>query len=206
MIVTEDPTSTPAYARRLRTRSGVWWKRLLPVQAPYRWNLRRMRLGRTLDVGCGIGRNLVALSPESVGVDHNPDAIATAEAAGLTAHTSVDFPETDDADPAGYDALLFAHVIEHLTEADGVTLVQAYLRYLRSGGRVVFICPQERGYPTDPTHVRFCAFPELRDLAARTGLSVRTESSFPLPRPFGRLFAHNEFVVEAISPTTGRWA
>ena len=35
-------------------------------------------LGRTLDVGCGIGRNLAALPPGSLGVDHNPTSIEVA--------------------------------------------------------------------------------------------------------------------------------
>ena len=68
-------------------RSGVWWKRLLNVQAPYQWNLRRQHLGRTLDIGCGIGRNLPSLPPGSLGVDHNATSIATARARGLHAMT-----------------------------------------------------------------------------------------------------------------------
>jgi SAM-dependent methyltransferase len=57
----DQPASSTAgveYARRLQRLSGRRWKRLIDVQAPYRWNIHRLRLGRTLDVGCGIGRNL----------------------------------------------------------------------------------------------------------------------------------------------------
>ena len=50
-------TSGEDYARRLQSKQQVGWKKALNVQAPYRWNLRRQRLGRTLDVGCGIGLN-----------------------------------------------------------------------------------------------------------------------------------------------------
>src|SRR5674476_1246283 len=57
----EPPTAGPEYARRLQTLSGARWKRVLDVQMPYRANLRRLHLGRTLDVGCGTGRNLAAL-------------------------------------------------------------------------------------------------------------------------------------------------
>ncbi len=59
------------YAARLNRIQRARWKELLDVQAPYRWNLRRQSLGRTLDVGCGWGRNLASLDPSSVGVDHN---------------------------------------------------------------------------------------------------------------------------------------
>ena len=54
-------TDVPAYADRLQTLEQARWKQLLDVQAPYRWNIRRLGLGRTLDVGCGLGRNLAHL-------------------------------------------------------------------------------------------------------------------------------------------------
>lgn len=193
----EDATAGPDYTRRLLASRASWWKRLLPVQAPFRANLRRMRLGRTLEVGCGIGRCLAALDPDSIGVDHNPTAIAHARRAGLTAYLPAEFAAAEHARPGAFDALLFAHVIEHLSEPAAVDLVGRYLPYLREHGRVVWICPQERGYPTDPTHVRFCGFPQLRELAERTGLAVLGESSFPLPRRFGAWFRYNEFVVVA---------
>ena len=60
--------------RRIASDLEQRWKRILDVQAPYRWNLRRL-LGtrRTLDVGCGIGRNLVNLPVGSVGVSRHED-------------------------------------------------------------------------------------------------------------------------------------
>ena len=70
---TPPARTTPAGCR---AKQQVWWKKALNVQAPYRWNLRRQRLGRTLDVGCGIGRNLETLDPGSVGVDHNEHSVA----------------------------------------------------------------------------------------------------------------------------------
>jgi len=93
--------------------------------------------------------------------------------------------------------LVLAHVIEHLGEQHGSALVWTYLEYLRPGGRVVFICPPEKGFTTDPTHVRFCGFPELRRLAEQLGLQVVRSYSFPLPRIAGRLFPYHEFVVVA---------
>ncbi|MBV9592170.1 MAG: hypothetical protein JO147_00020, partial [Actinobacteria bacterium] len=55
-------TKDAAYTERLIDLQTVWWKRLLPVQAPYRYNMRRLPLGHTLDIGCGIGRILEHLS------------------------------------------------------------------------------------------------------------------------------------------------
>jgi len=73
-------TDSRDYADRLVALEHVWWKRLLNVQAPYQWNLRRRKLGRTLEIGCGVGRNLATLPPGSVGVDHNETSVEVARA------------------------------------------------------------------------------------------------------------------------------
>jgi len=102
----EPPTAGPEYARRLQTLSGARWKRVLDVQAPYRANLRRLHLGRTLDVGCGTGRNLAALDPGSTGVDHNPHSVEIACKAGLPAVTIEQFlADADLSRPAGFDSM-----------------------------------------------------------------------------------------------------
>lgn len=195
-----NDTAGAEYAERLRRLEGVWWKRLLNVQAPYRWNLRRLKLGRTLDVGCGIGRNLINLGPDSIGVDHNPDSIATARARGLRAYTVEEFLSSEYAQPDAFDALLCAHVVEHMPEADARGVVGMYLPYLKSGGRVLFITPQEKGYASDHTHVRFCGFDEVSALARDLGLSVEKRYSFPFGRWAGKAFTYNEFNVLAVKP------
>ncbi len=187
------------YARRLATLEGAWWKRALDVQRPYRWNLRRLGLGVTLDVGCGLGRNLVALAPGSVGIDHNAASVAEARRRGLTAFEPAEFEASYRAGGAMFDSLLFAHVIEHMDAGDAQHLVETYLPCLRPAGAVVFICPQERGYASDPTHVRYVDFDALGTLATTTGLAVERSYSFPFPRAAGRVFPYNEFVVVARS-------
>jgi SAM-dependent methyltransferase len=194
-----EDTRGAEYTDRLRRGEYARWKRLLDVQAPYRWNLRRQRLGRTLEVGCGIGRNLGALSRDSVGVDHNAASVMEARARGFTALTTEAWPESELRVRGSFDSLLFAHVIEHMDESAAVSLVREYLPYLRSGGRVLFICPQERGYETDPTHVRFVDFIALGDLCRKVGLRPDKRFSFPLPRSMGKLFTYNEFCLVARS-------
>lgn len=196
-------TRDESYAHRLRQREGVWWKRLLDVQRPYRWNLRRQGLGRTLDIGCGIGRNLRSLEPGSVGVDHNHASIEEARNRGLQALTTEEWEESPLAVPGSFDSLLLAHVIEHMDEAAGRALLESYLPFLRPGGRVFLICPQERGYATDPTHVRFTDFEALRELTRDVGLVPEKSFSFPFPRRAGRLFTYNEFCVLARDPGRG---
>ncbi|WNV74804.1 methyltransferase domain-containing protein [Geodermatophilus sp. DSM 44513] len=190
-------TAGADYAARLVALAGAGWKQRLDVQRPYRWNLRRLGLGRVLDVGCGVGRNLAHLDGNAFGVDHNPTSVAIARERGLSACTPEEFAGGPHDRPGAFDSLLLAHVVEHVDHEVAVDLVRRYLPVLRPGGRVVFICPQERGWASDPTHVRFVDDADLAALSAELGLTVERSSSFPFPRPVGRLFPHNEFVVVA---------
>ncbi len=61
----------------------------------------------------------------------------------------------------------------------------------------MFITPQERGYASDATHVRFVGFTESAAMAATLGLTVARQYSFPFPRSAGRVFTYNEFVTVA---------
>ncbi len=195
-----DDTTSEAYARRLENREGARWKQVLDVQRPYRWNLRRMKLGRTIDVGCGIGRNLDTLGPGSLGVDHNESSIALARSRGLDAITTdelaVRYPEPP-ATPE-YDSMLLAHVLEHMTRAEGIGLLQHYLPYVRR--TVAVICPQERGYATDHTHVTFLDAADISGMLDEVGLRTRKAYSFPFPRIAGKAFTYNETVVLADRP------
>lgn len=196
-------TEGDAYTQRLATLESAGWKKALDVQRPYRWNLRRLGLGRTLDIGCGLGRNLSVLGPGSAGIDHNPSSVEVARSRGLTAFTPEEFPASPLARPGGFDSLLFAHVIEHMDTPAAKDLLGTYLPYLRPAGTVAFICPQERGYTLDATHVWFADFDGLTQLAAASDLEVQRRYSFPFPRAFGRLFPYNEFVVVARAPVGG---
>jgi 2-polyprenyl-3-methyl-5-hydroxy-6-metoxy-1,4-benzoquinol methylase len=191
----EPSTRDASYTRRLQRLSGATWKSRVDVQAPYRWNLRRLRPGRTLDVGCGLGRNLAHLDGEGVGVDHNETSVAAARAAGWTAYTPVEFEASEHARPGSFDTLLVAHVLEHLKEADADGLLATYLPFVRPGGQVVLITPQERGFASDETHVRYVDAAESAAHLHRAGIQVARSYSFPFPLLMGRVFPYNEFVV-----------
>jgi SAM-dependent methyltransferase len=193
-------TRDEAYAAALAAREGARWKRWLRVQAPFRWNLRRLNLGLTLEVGCGVGRNLAHLAGRGVGVDHNPRAVAEARARGFEAYTEPELRASERGRPEGFDALLFCHVLEHMSHAQAVELVSAYTGLLRPGGRVVLVTPQEAGFRSDPSHVEFLDFEALERLIARLQLSRERSYSFPLPRACGRFFRYNEFVVVGAKP------
>jgi 2-polyprenyl-3-methyl-5-hydroxy-6-metoxy-1,4-benzoquinol methylase len=191
-------TAAGSYTERLVQHDGVWWKRLLDVQAPYRWKLRRLVGERSvLDVGCGIGRNLANLAPGSVGVDHNRTSVAHCRELGLTAFTPEEFLASSHNAPETFDGLLAAHLIEHMDRASALQVVGSYLSTLRPGAVVVVITPQQRGYASDATHVRFCGFAESAELCEALGLRVTAQSSFPFPPVAGKLFTYNEFVTVA---------
>lgn len=191
-----EPTAGPDYTDRLTTRSGVWWKRLLRPADPFLWSIRRRQLGRTLDVGCGLGRNLAVLPAGSVGVDHNADSVARARALGLDAVTVDEFLARTY--PFGtFDSLLVSHVIEHMDPDSALQVMRAYLPYLRHGGSVLFLCPQERGFASDATHISWTTGEDLMSMCRELDLEPQQLRSFPLPRWAGGAFVYNEFQVLA---------
>lgn len=196
-----DGTAGADYTARLSRLEQPRWKRALDVQAPYRWNVRRLLGDReVLDIGCGLGRNLTHLGGRGVGVDHNEHSVAVCRNRGLTAFTTAEFPTSGYADKNRFGGMLAAHLIEHMARQEAVDILAEYLPYLDAEARVVLICPQERGYTRDATHVEFTDFDGLTDVAARLGLSVRRTLSFPFPRQAGKLFPYNEFVLVATVP------
>jgi len=189
-----ESTKDHQYTERLLTEAGGW-KRLVPVQAPYRWNLRRLDPGFILDLGCGIGRNLAHLDAKGVGIDHNASSVQVARARGLKAFTPEEFRVSDWNRAGSFDSILTAHVLEHMTEREAVHLLKEYAPFVKESGRLILITPQEAGFRSDPTHVEFLDFARLRSIAESAGFAVQIkEYSFPLPRAFGRIFKHNEFV------------
>ena len=198
-------TTEASYAERLQRLSGRGGslRRLIDPQRPYRWNLRRLRPGFVLDIGCGIGRNLRHLDGNGVGVDHNVDCVEACRRDGLVAFTSVEFPASEYATDGRFDSLLFSHVLEHMTNDEASALVAEHLRFVRPGGRVIVMTPQARGQRSDSTHVALVDPAAVRRIAAAAGLGVVSISSFPFPPVVGAVFTHNETVSVLRAPVAG---
>ena len=177
------------YTERLGNRSTQSWKRLIPD--PYRWHLRRLDLGRVLDVGCGVGRCLAFLDGNGVGVDHNPTSVEFCRRRGLEAYTPSEF---DQLDPGPFDSMLLSHVLEHTSPEESSSLLLHYLPFVRPGGRIVLITPQPAGQRSDPTHVRYLDREALRVQLHALGMSEISTRSFPFPAVVGEVFKYNENV------------
>lgn len=187
-------TQKAYYTNVLFNKQLVWWKRLLDVQAPYRWNLNRLKPGFSLEIGCGIGRNLVHLRGKGIGIDHNLHSVEIARRRGIAAFTPDEFKTTTFNKPQSFDCLLLSHVAEHMNLSQIVDLLRNYVGLLKIGGRLIIITPQEAGFKRDSTHIEFMDFTKIRKVVEQIGFSVLKEYSFPFPRIFGRLFTYNEFV------------
>jgi SAM-dependent methyltransferase len=188
--------------QRLSHRRG-WLRKIADPQRLYGRHLRSLNPGFILDVGCGLGRCLDHVGGHGVGIDSNPACVQAARAAGYEAS----LPEDFNGSVGSFDSLLFAHVLEHVSATDAERLIKEYLPYLRDGGRVIVICPQQRGQRSDPTHIRLVDRLAMSELAKRCSLEVVSIRSFPLPRLFGRVFTYNENVavlrVRPATATTG---
>lgn len=189
-----QPTSAPEYTERLTRLQGARWKASPLVQLPFRAYVMALRLGRCLDVGCGVGRLLRHMAAGSVGIDHNPTSVEVCRQRGLVAYATAELDSDDSARLGIFDSILLAHVLEHVSGEVGDALIENYLPWLGPTGKVVVITPQEVGQRSDPTHVRWVDHGVVREHASRLGLTVEATYSFPFPRPFGRIFIYNEFI------------
>ena len=183
------------YTRRLIRVQTSGWKRFVDVQAPYRWNLRRLHLGLTLEIGCGIGRNLLHLQGQAIGIDHNGYSVEVCRSRNLTAFTPDGFKQSSYAREERFDSILVSHVAEHMRDDEVVSLVRIAFDISVQGASHHSGTPQELGYRSDKTHVMFMDFSKLHAILRELGFAEERSRSFPLPRLFGRLFLYNEFVV-----------
>ena len=153
-------------------------------------------LGKSLDVGCGIGRVLEWLPAGSIGVDHNPTSIALCRFKGLQAYETKDFDKAvngKEIEFASFDSVVMTHLLEHLTFEEQKLILSKYLAFLKPHGNIFIVTPQELGFSSDSTHVTFTDFEDAKALLEINGITLLSQKSFPFPRVFGRFFKYNEF-------------
>lgn len=191
---TEFSQDDLAYLEWLKRAEPMGWRRYIDVQIPYRWNIRRLKPGRVLEIGAGVGRHLVHFQKGSVGIEINRAALQVLRHKGLTAYHPDEFPGSPHNQAAAFDSILLSHVAEHMNSADFRSTIAGVAHCLRPGGKLIVICPQEKGYATDSTHVEFMDHDKLLSAMAPLGFKEIRRYSFPFPRWAGRYFTHNEFV------------
>jgi 2-polyprenyl-3-methyl-5-hydroxy-6-metoxy-1,4-benzoquinol methylase len=96
--------------------------------------------GRLLDVGCGSGDWLLAMSQRGwrvEGLDFDSNAVAVARSRGLKVATGA--LEAQQYNNSTFDAVTLSHVIEHVP--DPVACLRECARVLKPGGRLVLLTP-----------------------------------------------------------------
>jgi SAM-dependent methyltransferase len=191
--------STPEdeiYAQRLYSISNKKWKRSLKLLNPYRLHIRYLIKGSCLDVGAGFGRNLGYLNnPANHGIEPNPALRRLSQVLGHSVVSAIEASSKFEYE--SFDNLLFSHVLEHLTPEQHLGILDQYLPYLKSGGRVVVLIPQEAGFKHDSDHKFFWTPEFMAEYLSDHSLILQKIGSFPLPSIFSRIFIYNEWFLVA---------
>ena len=154
-----------------------WWfvgKRLL-VSSLLGERLHRPGL-RILDVGCGTGGVLSALSAygTTIGVDRSPRALHHSRQRGVTHVAAADMDRLPFG-AAAFDLVLMLDVLEHF--ADEATVLRDVRRLLRPDGAVLVSVPAFQALFSEHDvalqHVRRYAAPQLRRALEANGFDVR---------------------------------
>ena len=121
----------------------------------YRWfylypKLNKHLVGRTLDIGCGIG-DMVRFRPQTEGVDINPETVNWCRAQGLPVYLME--PHRLPFDNKSFDSVLLDNVLEHIMDPEPI-LLETH-RILKDGGRLIIGVPGRKGFAADPDHKIF---------------------------------------------------
>ena len=191
-------TDSDSYYKELLNNTEKFWKKLIPLQLPFKLNLKHLKPGKTLEIGCGLGRNLKVLDESSIGLDHNAISVAYCQSKGLPAYTLSQFEQDSSSLNliGSFDSLLLSHVLEHVDIENQVDLIKSYTSYLKPHSKIILITPQEKGYQSTESHITWTDFSRLNEIvgAAAPDFLPSKQYSFPFPRKFGKLFPYNEFV------------
>jgi SAM-dependent methyltransferase len=149
--------------------------------------------GRVLDVGCGRGTLAEIIGQmgwEVWGIEQSEEACAAARSrvAKLVTADLLDFETVGrQIGDTQFDVIMFSDVLEHLY--DPLTVLERYLPYLKSGGKLVISVPNAVVWTNrlqwmlgrvnysdtgvmDRTHIRFFTFRTARQLIEATGCRV----------------------------------
>ncbi len=117
-----------------------------------------------IDVGCGRGEWLDLLNQKGInayGIDNNPEVAKRANARGLDVRTADAIEHLAGLTERSVAAVTAFHVAEHLPLDTLIALIDASLRVLRPGGKLILETPNPANLTVgastfwlDPTHIR----------------------------------------------------
>jgi len=171
--------------------------------------------GRVLDVGCGPGWMLAAMSDKwiKVGVDTSKKAIAAAQDLGLFAfHGDIDSPNVP---MNSFDLVIHYHVIEHVR--DPIAEMVRIIEVLKRDGRLLLGTPDFGGPCAerfgkryrmlhDPTHRNLFTRESMHRFLTDYGFDVE-RIGYPFPDRFATAstFARWHDVEKTSPPWPGNW-
>lgn len=159
-------------------------------------------VGRTLDMGCGLGDLLAILPQGSLGLEYNKIAVERCTANGLAAEWYDSFGDdwclSSIGKEARFESMVISHVLEHL-DKPAETLRKLLASAARLGlRRVLVIVPGAAGFKSDKTHRTFVDRKLLADPMLVDGLpfSLSRHRYFPFNcRILGNWITHHELHV-----------
>lgn len=188
--VYQSTPNLPGYTRYAYFQSTVMEKTAplewLSQQEPAYWFIRNElgSIGKSatiLEIGSGLGYLTFAIRKagyDIVGIDISEQAVENARAQFGDLYACKNL-FTLSAEPARYDLVILTEVIEHVS--DPVSFLNAAALLLKPGGRILMTTPNksiaasEACWQTEnpPVHLWWFSESAVRQLARRTGLSVR---------------------------------
>lgn len=155
----------------------------------------RPELRRVLDVGCGPGAFLVQLRGEGIearGIDVDAEAVRAATAAGCSVHRgeATAILEAMAREGLRFDAVVLAHLVEHLDPERALALFERIHAVLAPAGVLLVATPDVRNHIVlselfwlDPTHVRPYPARLLERMGEAAGFACVTSLRDPTTKP-----------------------
>jgi hypothetical protein len=194
MTATAEEIYSQDYFEYLNNRSPI----RKTVRTIYLNDIKKYCIGKTIDLGCGVGELLKIWPEGSIGFEVNKVVVEFCKKNGLNVNLYV--PEEDNynfkmIEAGKYETFTMNHVLEHLERSFEI-INKIFESCDRLGiKRIVFTVPGHKGYKSDATHQTFINM----DYLTKTGVTdnkyyqLRVNKYFPVnSEAFSRYFTHNE--------------
>ena len=168
------------------------------VRTVYLNDIRKYCIGKTIDLGCGVGELLKTLPEGSIGFEVNKVVVEFCKKNGLNVNLYT--PEEDDynfhmIEPGLFQTFTMNHVLEHLEQSSNV-ITKIFESCHRLGiTRIIFTVPGHKGYKSDATHQTFINMDYLTKTSVYNNKQylLKVNKYFPVnSESFSKIFTHNE--------------